>query len=183
MSPSSHPQIQSTTRPGHSTMFPWPPLSHHHLYVHIYDKPPKHEVYKIQHGDAPIQTVQRTHYWGEQGQETCFPPHTRLPTTLQALPSTGQPRQRDPTGHSSDITKRRKDKGVWLRWTRAPTSVDREDQSGCTRQDRQTKRRVRDEVGPQPETPQPGSHPLPSTRMGSQAQVGIRGHQVRLEHG
>lgn len=101
------------------------------------------------------------------------PPHTASyhppsPSQYRGSPDNGTPRgtaQTQPRGGG-------RTRGSGQDGPEPPTSVDREDQSGCTRQDRQTKRRVRDEVGPQPETPQ-----LPPTAQHQDGVPGPGGYQ------
>lgn len=110
--------------------------------MYIYRTKPQNTRYiKIQRGDAPIRTVQGTHYRG--GGEEARPPHL-LPTTHRPLPATGwrgspgkgtlqgtaqtQPRGEGGTG----LGGRQRQTGP------PPTSVDTGDQWGGTGQDKQT---------------------------------------------
>jgi len=88
---------------GHSIAFSQPP-GHlpecHYLYVHIYDKTPKHEVYKNSMWGCPHTNSSRNPLqWGrEPGQEACpQPPSPPDMGTLQGTAET-QPRGEGDTG-------------------------------------------------------------------------------------
>lgn len=120
------------------------------------------------------------------GGKTYWPPTLGFLPPFSPFPA--QPGRGDPTGHSSDTAKRRGDMGwgVWPRWTRAPPPSNLcgqrppgRYQTGQTNE--QTgKGRGRARARGTPVAPAPTPQPLlpptpPSTRTGSQPQVGAGG--------
>lgn len=90
--------------------------------MYIYTTNPQNTRYiKFNTGTPPYEQFKEPTTGGSGGGRHASPPaHSFLPPS-KPFPVQGQPRQWDPTGHSSDTAKRRrKDEGVWSRWTRAP---------------------------------------------------------------
>lgn len=151
----------------------------HHLYVHIQDKTPKHEVYKNStrgrpHTNSSRNPLQRG--WGRGQASTPTSYHPPAPPCHRVA---GQPRQGDPAGHSSDTAKRRRGHGAGgpAEADRAPPNLRGHRRPVGRYGTGQTNTWLRDEA-------ERGGLPWPPLppQAGSQPQVGVRGIRPGWDH-